>query len=124
MDSLESVSLGDEVEDRRAWMDDSEEFSVKAMNAALASPGPTISVPFHETVWKSAAPKKCTNIRVEIGTQKNKHGGCYSKAEPSSSPFPELLYPLSHSNEGYSPSLRRLFSSSRNMEVAFREAKH
>ena len=39
-------------------MDDSEEFSVKAMHAALASPGPTTTVPFYETVWKCAAPKK------------------------------------------------------------------
>ena len=58
MDSLESVSLEDGVEDRRDWLDDSEEFSVKAMHAALASPGPTNSVPFYETVWKRAAQKK------------------------------------------------------------------
>lgn len=103
--AMESVILYEGVADRRAWNDESEDFSVKSMTAALDPSNSAPSVPFYEAIWKSAAPKKVQIFGWRVALKRINTADRVQKQNPHILLSPSLCVLCQSANED----IRHLF---------------
>ena len=58
LDKLEDIKIWSGMVDRRVWLDDTEDFSVKSMTGSLSQISPISAWPFVDLIWKAKVPSK------------------------------------------------------------------
>ena len=100
LENLASFKLWEGLEDRRIWLGDEAELSVKSMAADLSLGKSLVLVPFFVAVWKSSVPSKVQIFAWLVALKRVNTVDCVQKLNPTHIAFAEHLPSLFQSGRG------------------------